>query len=155
VTLITFDDVAINDMLNDPDGPVGELVAELSERGAVVAKATAPVRDTISRNRRRRAGLHSTAQPPGFTKGSIHVHGPVRGSRGGMYGGVNAAASATVFLEAPAQQMSHRYPFMTTGLDSLEILWPGCWVRHSSPSTRTPPASGRCSTSRSASRSPG
>jgi hypothetical protein len=49
------------------------------------------------------------------------VHGPVTGSRGGLYGGVNAEADPTIFLEKPAEQMDRKYPFLTTGLDSLEV----------------------------------
>ena len=50
-------------------------------------------------------------------------HGPYRGSRGGMYGGVNVNAFPTVFLEFPpkgAVQMDSRYPFVTTGLESIQ-----------------------------------
>ena len=120
MSLLVFNDAAINGMLTDPDGPVGQLVAELSERGVQVARSVVRVRD-VPGTRRTRAGRNSTARPPGFTKASIHVHGPVRGSRGGLYGGGNSAADPTIFLEDPASQMSRRYPFMTTGLDSLEI----------------------------------
>lgn len=111
---IVWDEAALADLLNSPDGPVGELIAELSARAAVVARATVPVR-------RSRAGRNSTARPPGFTKAGITVHGPVTGSRGGLYGGVNAPADPSIFLETPADQMNRKYPFLTAGLDSLEL----------------------------------
>jgi hypothetical protein len=44
-----------------------------------------------------------------------------RDDRGYLYGGVRAAENATVFLEDPAKQMKEKYPFLTTGLDSLEL----------------------------------
>lgn len=110
----------LDQLLRSPDGPVGRLIAELSERVAVVARRTVPVRDPATRNRRRRAGLHSTARPPGFTKANIRVHGPVRGHTG-LYGGVNAPGSPGIFLEYPASQMNRKYPFLTTGLDSLSL----------------------------------
>lgn len=106
---VRLDDAAITDLLTNPRGPVGELLAELSERAAAVARATVRVRSG-------RGG--STAYPPGYTLESIH---PVlaRGSYG-LYGGVNAAEDPTVFLEDPAEQMHGKYPFLTTGLWSLE-----------------------------------
>ena len=110
---VIWDDAAIQDLLNSPDGPVGQLIAELSERAATVARNTVRVRTT-------RAGRHSTARPPGFTRAGIRVHGPVIGSGGGLYGGVNAPADPTIFLEQPAEQMHRAYPFLTTGLESLE-----------------------------------
>lgn len=121
MNLLVFNDAVIHDMLNDPYGPVGQLVGELSQRGVTVARSVVHVRDPNTKDRRKRAGRNSTARPPGFTKASIHVHGPVVGSRGGLYGGGNSAADPTVFLEDPASQMYQKYPFMTTGLDSLEI----------------------------------
>jgi hypothetical protein len=118
-THIDWDHAAIDDLLNSVDGPVGQMVAELSAQAAAVARTVVPVRDGSVRDRRRRAGRTSNARPPGFTKASIHVHGPLRGSLGGVYGGVNAAADPTVFLEYPAEQMDRSYPFLTTGLESL------------------------------------
>jgi hypothetical protein len=47
------------------------------------------------------------------------VHGPVRGTYT-LYGGVNAAGNPGIFLEAPAEQMTRKYPFLTTAMDSLE-----------------------------------
>lgn len=141
---VSWDDAAVYDLLNSPDGPVGRLIAELSERGAMVARSVVRVRK-VPGTRRTRAGRNSTAWPPGFTKAGIRVHGPVIGSRGGLYGGVNAPFNPGLFLEHPAEQMSRSYPFLTTAMDSLEILlWPaGTSVRCSSPSARRRGASGR------------
>ena len=119
--------VAVQDLLTDPDpdSMVGELIFELSARAALVARGAAHVwpgtpKSTIWNP------LTSTARyalPPGHTRGSIHTHGPYRGSRGGMYGGVNVNAFPTVFLEFPPKgsvQMDSRYPFVTTGLESIQ-----------------------------------
>jgi hypothetical protein len=108
---IVWDDKAVYDLLNSADGPVGELILELSERAAAVAKS-------VVRVRTQRGG--STARPPGFTKASIKVHFPAWGSLGLLYGGVNASADPTIFLEYPASQMTQSYPFLTMGLFSLE-----------------------------------
>lgn len=118
--VFTFRPTAVDDLLNDPAGPVGRLIAELSGRVAVIARRAVPVRDPATRNRRRRAGLHSTAHAPGYTKANIRVHGPVRG-HSSLYGGVNAPGSPAIFLEYPASQMTRKYPFLTTGLDSLSL----------------------------------
>jgi hypothetical protein len=119
---VRIDAAAVDDLVTDPDGIVGDLIFELSARAAIVARGAAHVypgtpKSTIWNP------LTSTARfamPPGHTRGSIHTHGPYRGTRGGMYGGVNVNVFPTVFLEFPAWQMYDRYPFMTTGLESLE-----------------------------------
>lgn len=116
----------VHELLNDPAGPVGLLIAELDERAAVVARGAVHVfpgtpRSTIWNPATSTARY---AMPPGTTRDSIHVHGPVVGSRGGLYGGVNVVAFPAVFLEyrPKTSQMYDRYPFMTTALDSLEGL---------------------------------
>jgi hypothetical protein len=116
----TLNRPSVDMLLNDPAGPVGQLIAELSERVATVARDTVPVRNPAAKNRRRRAGRGSSAQPPGWTKASIKVHGPVRG-HSNLYGGVNAAGNPGIFLEYPARQMNRKYPFLTTGIDSLTL----------------------------------
>lgn len=108
----------VEDLVNDPAGPVGKLLAELADKGSAVAKSVVHVRSERG-NRHTRAGRNSTARPPGFTKASIHSHGPVRGDRG-LYASVNAQADPAIFLETPAQQLTRSYPFLTTALDSLE-----------------------------------
>jgi hypothetical protein len=114
---INWNDSAFDELLNSVDGPVGQMVLELSVQAADVARKVVRVRNPATRQGR--AGRHSTARAPGFTRADIRVHGPVRGSLGGVYGGVNAAADPTIFLEQPASQMSRPYPFLTTGLESL------------------------------------
>ena len=107
---IVWDEVALDDLLHSPDGPVGQLIAELSARGTVVARNVVQIRTT-------RGG---SPWPPGYTRDRTTPHGPVRGSRGGLYGGIDAPADPGIFLEHPAEQMKRPYPFLTTGLFSLE-----------------------------------
>jgi hypothetical protein len=113
---IVLDEAAIFELLNAPDGPVGRLLMELGERAAAVARAKVRVRHGNTWSRR------SDARPPGYTLASIH---PVIGydSQGLIYGGVHAAGDPGIFLEYPAEQETREYPFLTTGLDSLELLW--------------------------------
>jgi hypothetical protein len=124
---LRIDAGSVEELLTDPAGPVGRLIAELDEKAADIARTAVHVfpgtrRSTIWNPATSTARY---AMPPGFTRRSIHVHGPVAGSLGGMYGGVNVAAFPAVFLEhrpRGASQMHDRYPFMTTALDGLEGL---------------------------------
>lgn len=116
--VIRWHEAQLREMLTDPAGPVGQLIAELSAETAQVARSMVRVRQ-VPGTRRTRAGHGSSARSPGFTKGLIAVHGPVRGSRGGLYGGVNAPGNPSIFLEYPASQMTRKYPFLTTALDEI------------------------------------
>lgn len=115
---LNLDDSEIFELLNSEDDMVGDLIGELSERAAAVARARVHVRHQLSRTARASRSL--TARPPGFTLASIRTH-VYRDDSGLLYGGVRAAESASVFLEDPAKQMKEKYPFLTTGLDSLEL----------------------------------
>ena len=112
---VHVDDDAVHELLNDPDGPVGQLLIELSERAAATARRLVPVRREASK-----PWIRTTAHYPGYTLRTIHPH-VAYDNAGLIYGGVNAAASPSIFLEYPAVQMHRRYPFLTTAMDSLEI----------------------------------
>jgi hypothetical protein len=116
---IRWDDAAFDDLLNSWDGPVGEFIAELSDRVALVARAAVRVRVNM-RGSPGRAGPHSTARPPGFTKADIRSHRGQHADSGRIYGGANVAMDPGIYLEWPARQMNARYPFMTTGLEAIE-----------------------------------
>ena len=116
------DAAAVDDLLHDPFGPVGDLINDLSEQAATVARGV--VHQLPGTTRSGFWGPESTAiRPSGTTRDSIRVHRAQRGSRGGMYGGVDALGLPTIFLEPvlvrKSKQMFDRYPFMTTGLESL------------------------------------
>lgn len=115
---IRWDQAALDDLLKGPDGPVARLLAEMSAQIVAVARSVVPVRNP-AKGSRGRAGRNSTAHVPGYTKALIRPHlgrGPATGN---LYGGANAPGSPGIFLEYPAEQMSRKYPFLTTGLDSL------------------------------------
>lgn len=118
MTDISWDEGAIDDLLNSIEGPVGQFIGELSLRASIVATAVVHVRPGTPASAT--TGRTSNARPPGFTKARIRPH-LARGSRTGhLYGGVNAPADPTLFLEMPAEQMGRTFPFLTTGLFSLE-----------------------------------
>ena len=122
---VRIDAGKVYELLNDPVGPVGMLIEELDFQAAIIARARVHVYPGTRRSTIWNPATSTAryAMPPGTTQRSIHTHGPFVGSRGGLYGGVNANAFPTVFLEYPpkgAVQMHDRYPFMTTALDALE-----------------------------------
>ena len=114
---IEWDDRALDDLLNSMDGPVGMLISELSLRAALVATAVVHVRPGTPASAT--TGRTSNARPPGFTKARIRPHLAYGSRTGKLYGGVNAPADPSIFLEMPAEQMHTEYPFLTTGLWSL------------------------------------
>jgi hypothetical protein len=115
---IQLDDAEIFDMLNSADGPVGQLIIELSAQAAAVATTAVHVRPGTPRSTV--WGPRSTALPPGYTKARIRPHLAWGAQTGRIYGGVNAPYPISTWLETPAEQMYREYPFLTTGLWSLE-----------------------------------
>lgn len=112
MTDVHWNAAALEELLNSPTGPVGQMLIELSEQVAATARSTVRVRHTPTWT------AESDARPPGYTLASIRPHLGYN-SRGHIYGGANAAADPTIFLEQPAEQLHHRYPFMTTALWSV------------------------------------
>jgi hypothetical protein len=120
---ITWNQAALDDLFGNVDSPVARMLMELSEEAAMIARAAVHVRTLDPKNRRRRAGRGSSAQVPGFTKASIRTHLGRGAMTGELYGGVNAAGNAGIFLEYPAEQMDRAYPFLTTALDAIEARY--------------------------------
>lgn len=111
---VELDQAAIFDLLNSADGPVGELMTELSDQLVAVALLRVPVR---------RPGeawsSRSDAAPVGYTEESLRTTVNY-GKTGLLYGGAAAAEFPSVYLEDPREDR-RREPFLTTGLDSLWI----------------------------------
>jgi len=116
---VNLDDAEIFDMLNSADGPVGQLVTELSAQAAAVATGAVHVRPGTPRSTV--WSSRSTALPPGYTKARIRPHMGWGKATGNIYGGVNAPAAPSIFLEDPAEQMYDTYPFLTTAFWSLTL----------------------------------
>jgi hypothetical protein len=119
---VTLDERAVYELLHDPAGLVGVFIDELSTQAALVATAVVHVRPGTPASAT--TGRTSNAFPRGYTKARIRVHTARPGSRtGNLYGGVNAPYAPATWLETPAIQMArlgHEFPFLTTGLWSLE-----------------------------------
>lgn len=111
-----------DELFNDWAGPVGKLIAELSDRGAGIARRRVHVRPGTPRSTVWSA--KSTALPVGWTRASIRTH-LARGTRtGNIYGGANATGYPGYFLEKDphgAEQYYDKYPFMSTARDELSL----------------------------------
>jgi hypothetical protein len=113
---VYFNDAAIDELLNGDDGPVWQLVNELSEQAARTARALVPIRPIGST-----WSARSTAQPRGFTLASIRAKMGYN-DHGRIWGGVNAAELPTIWLEYPRVDR-RRQPFLTEAVWSLEGLF--------------------------------
>ena len=110
-----LDERAIASFLNDPAGPVGDLMGTMADEVAMKARATAPVRSgTLWNNSATRT---SNARRPGFLKGSIHAKRGVS-AEGNLYGSANAEADPLIFIAYPAKHVNFRNTFMTRALFS-------------------------------------
>jgi hypothetical protein len=117
VTII-WDEEALDDLLNSLDGPVGRFIWELSVKAAAIATEEVHVRPGTPSSAT--TGRTSNAYSPGYTKRRIRPHLARGAVTGKLYGGVNAPYTPSTWLETPAEQYHKTYPFLTTGVYSLE-----------------------------------
>ncbi len=118
---VNLDEAAIYELLNGPTGLVYPFISQLSVQAAAVATEVVHVRPGTPASAT--TGRTSNARPPFFTKARIRPHMAWGAETGLLYGGVNAPADPSIFLEYPARQIAkkgHVFPFLTTGLWSLE-----------------------------------
>jgi hypothetical protein len=118
---IEWDEAALDDLLNSLDGPVGRFIWDLSVKAATIAEAEVHVRPGTPSSAT--TGRTSNAYPPGYTKKRIRPHLARGAMTGRLYGGVNAPYTPSTWLETPASQIAekgHKFPFLTTGVYSLE-----------------------------------
>jgi hypothetical protein len=119
---VHLDEAAIEDMLNSPDGPVGAVIEELSDKAAAIAREAAPVMKPENFSH---WGKYYDPRfqygPPGRTKARVRSSFPRYNDQGQLYGGVNVPYGPTLFLERPARQIRGDYRFMTAALDGVEL----------------------------------
>jgi hypothetical protein len=109
---------AIDELMRDENGPVGDLMRDLARQMATVAREKVAVRVPGSQ----RTGRTSSARAPGFTKSHItYTVGHSKLHNGYVFGGAEAPGNPGIFLEAPAVQMEDTHPFLTTGLWSVHL----------------------------------
>lgn len=114
----TWNEDAFEEILNAPGGLVANFIWELSLEAAGVATAVVHVRPGTPASAT--TGPRSNAYSPGYTKARIRPHLAWGSRTGKVYGGVNAPYTPSTWLETPAEQYHREYPFLTTGLWSLE-----------------------------------
>lgn len=120
-----IDQGAVDEMMRDIDGPIGDLMRELADQIARVAVEKAPILKASNVRSLRSTALRGedgTIKTPGYTK--RHITTTVGHSKlhdGYVFGGANAPGDPGIFLEAPAKQMHETHPFLTTGLWSVHI----------------------------------
>src|ERR1700761_8446328 len=104
--------------MRDIDGPVGDLMREVSKQMADVARAKVRVRVPGTH----RTGRTSNSKFPGYTKANItSTVGHAKTYDGLLFGGAEAPGNPGIFLEAPAEQRHEKDPFLTTGLWSVSL----------------------------------
>ena len=117
--VIRWDDLALEQLLNSPDGPVGRLLTAKAAEATAIATAAAP----LQKRHNWSWGRNSTSYLPrslGYLKGNIRPHmGYTRAGK--LFSGVNAPYGPTLFLEKPADQLRHRYPFLSVALYSVTV----------------------------------
>lgn len=125
-----MDDVEVSQeecdaLMRDIDGPVGDFMRDTARKIAAVATVVAPVLkpgnvwSPRSSAFRTDTGLY---KPPGYLKSHITWtvgHSKLHG--GQVFGGAEAPGNPGLFLEAPAEQLEEKHPFLSTGLDSIVL----------------------------------
>jgi len=117
---IECDDVALEDMFNNPDGLVGDWLKGKVAEMTAIATAGAPLQQPKNWS----WGADSSSYMPrslGYLKGGVRPHFPAYTRFGSLYGGVNAPYGPTLFLEKPARQLHHSYPFLSAALYAAVI----------------------------------
>ncbi len=112
-------------LLNDPAGPVGGVIEELSDKAAAIARDACPVirPENYSKWGRMFNPEHQYGDAPGATRASIRSAFPRFNGLGELYGGVNVNLGSTYYLEYGGGRHGHaqRTRFMTEALDGVEL----------------------------------
>lgn len=120
---VVINQEAIDEILRDKEGPVGDLMRELADQMAVIARSKARVLNPKNTWGPRSSAYRTddgSVKSPGYLKRNITtIVGNSVSNDGYVFGGVNAPGNPAFFLEAPAEQMHDKYPFLSTALDSL------------------------------------
>lgn len=115
VNRFDMDETAVTEMLEDPEGLVGNELTRLAEAMQHVAEAKAPVRTGNTWSSK------SNAHAPGYLKANVRTHNAEMDHNGRLFSGVDAPMDPTIFLEKPAEQMNEAHPFLTTALWTSEL----------------------------------
>jgi hypothetical protein len=122
---VTVDEQAVYEFMRDIDGPVGDLMREIARQLEAVAVEHAPIlkaknvwslRSTAFRT------ADGTIKTPGYLKRNITSKvGLAVTMDNMMFAGADAPGDPGIFLEAPAEQMHEKHPFLSTALWAVEV----------------------------------
>lgn len=122
---VTISQQAVDELMRDEEGPVGDLMRQIADQIAAVARVKAPILNARNVRSLRSTALRSadgTIKLPGYTKRNITTtvgHAVTHDDY--LFAGANAPGDPGIFLEAPAEQMHEKHPFLTTGLWAVNI----------------------------------
>jgi hypothetical protein len=118
-------------LLNSPDGPVGVVIEELSEKAAAIATAAAPVirggtsypGSNFSKWGKMFDPRYQYGSAPGTTRASVRPSGFRYNALGQLYSGVNVNYGSTLFLQQGGGRYGRaiRHPFMSVALETVEL----------------------------------
>jgi hypothetical protein len=116
---------AVDELMRDIDGPVGDLMRDIAHQIEVVAVAHAPILKARNVRSLKSTAFRSgdgTIKTPGYLKRHItSTVGHAISRDGLLFGGAESPGDPGIFLEAPAEQMHEKHPFLTTGLWSVSL----------------------------------
>jgi hypothetical protein len=121
ISTVNLDPLAINELLNSPDGPVGQVILELSVQATKIAAEAAPLQKPWNHSW---VFAKSTSYMPwstSYLKANVRSSGVRYNALGQLYSGVNAPYGPTLFLEKPADQLHRQYPFLSTALYTVQL----------------------------------
>jgi hypothetical protein len=119
---VVWNDEELEWLLNSLEGPVGQLMVDLSEKTTAAAIAGAPVQTprTFSWGKK-----HSTSYMPwsgGYAKSGTYAKAGYSNA-GKLYGGTNSPLFPTYFLERQCRwpHPHELHPFLTNSLLAIEL----------------------------------
>lgn len=116
---------AVEDLLRDMDGPVGDLMKQLANQMASVAREKAPILNPKNIRSWRSSALRTedgTIKMPGYLKRHITTtvgHSKLHNDY--VFAGANAPGNPDLFLEIPAEQVHDQVDILQAGLWSVHI----------------------------------
>lgn len=122
---VSISQEAIDELMRDAEGPVGDLMRDLSEQMAQVAREKAPILKPKNIRSYRSSALRTedgTIKMPGYLKRNItSTVGHSKLHDGYVFAGANAPGNPDLFLEIPAEQMHEQTDILQAGLWSVHV----------------------------------
>jgi hypothetical protein len=121
VAVVDLYPAALDELLNSPAGPVGQVIEELSVQATGIAEAAAPFQKPENHSWSFTKSTSYTPWSTIYLKVNTRPSGFLYNARGQIFSGVNAPYGPTLFLERPARQLHRKYPFLSTAVDTVQL----------------------------------